>query len=291
LLEIIVSIVLYKNRLVHIDVFSGQSFQIARIASILLKLRKKTIVYTLHGGRLPFFFQENTVLVSKTLKRADFLQTPSLYLQSYFTKHGFEIHYLPNSINLKQFKYKRLVDNERFSLLWVRAFDKIYNPDIPVRVLYELKKEFPKIKLTMVGPDKGMIAEVKNLARDLDVFDDICFTGPVKNTELSRYYHSHSVYLNTTSFESFGLSVLEAAACGIPIVSNNVGEIPFLWEHGKSAMLVEQLDVTQYCMNISNLFNDAGLTKRLSLNARKKAEQFGQDKVIPQWVDLFKRFS
>ena len=145
---------------------------------------------------------------------------------------------MPNSIDLEKFPFKRDTV-KKHSLLWVRAFTNIYNPEIPVRILHELRKLFPDVYLTMVGPDKGTLREVEALINRLDLEDHINITGPIPNEELRKYYQSHSVYLNTTSFESFGVAVLEAASCGMPIVSNSVGEIPLIWEDGKNILLVE----------------------------------------------------
>jgi SAM-dependent methyltransferase len=85
-----------------------------------------------------------------------------------------------------------------------------------------LKKNFPQISLTMIGPDKGILNEILLMIKELGLESNIKIIGPISNQELFKYYQSHSVYLNTTSYESFGVALVEAAACGIPIVSTNV---------------------------------------------------------------------
>lgn len=240
---------------------------------------------TLRGGALPEYYETNTIRCTTTLLRAHKILSPSKFLQKYFEDKGFVIRYLPNSINLKQFSFNR--DNVKgHSLLWIRAFTDIYNPDVPVRILYELRKQFPEASLTMVGPDKGTLTETKALIRQLDLEDKIKITGPIPNEELEFYYQSHNVYLNTTSFESFGVAVLEAASCGIPIVSNTVGEIPLIWKGGESILLVEENDISEYCKQIINLFTDEDFSKSVARAAKVTSEKFGSTQIEQEWVNI-----
>ncbi|MCF8341864.1 MAG: glycosyltransferase family 4 protein [Chitinophagaceae bacterium] len=285
MLEIIFFILFHSYKKVHIDVFSGSAFTIADIASRLAKFRKKEIIFTLHGGKLNEFELVNKMKIKKVFCRASIIQTPSFFLQSYFQKKGYKVHYLPNSISLEKFPYSNK-QRKAFSLLWVRAFTPIYNPDVPVRVLHQLLKIYPNASLTLIGPDKGCQFEVKALAEELDVSQHVEFVGIVKNDELYRYYQSHSLYLNTTSYESFGVAVLEAASCGIPIVSNTVGEIPYLWENEKDILLVKGNNLNEYINHIINIFENDSLSNELSINARNKAEKFDWEMVKNNWLDL-----
>ena len=285
MLEIILFILFHNYRKVHIDVFSGSAFTIADIASRLARFRKKEIIFTLHGGKLIEFEKENKLKIKKVFNRANYIKTPSLFLQSHIQKKGYIVHYLPNSISLEKFPYS---DKQRkpFSLLWVRAFTPIYNPEVPVRILHQLLKIYPSASLTLIGPDKGCLFEVEALAEELDVSQHVEFIGIVKNDELYRFYQSHSVYLNTTSYESFGVAVLEAASSGIPIVSNSVGEIPYLWHNEKDILLVNDNNLNEYLNHIINIFENDSLSNRISTNARQKAEKFDWENVKNSWLQI-----
>jgi glycosyltransferase involved in cell wall biosynthesis len=285
LIDILFAVIFSNSKKIHIDVFSGSAFTIADIASKLAKFRKKEILFTLHGGKLTEFATTKMSKIHQVFNRADYIQTPSLFLQSFFQKEGFNIHYLPNSVSLEKFSYAA-ENRKAFSLLWVRAFIPIYNPHIAVEILNEVKKKYPESTLTMVGPDKGELASTKLLATQLKILNSITFTGAVANNELEKYYQSHSIFLNTTSYESFGVALIEAALCGIPIVSNNVGEIPFLWSHKENIMLVENNSVDEYKNSIYNLFEDPNLYSNLSTNARAKAEAFNWKNIKPMWLNL-----
>src|SRR5690606_28294620 len=152
--------------------------------------------------------------------------------------------YLPNTIDLTRFPYAKIeigVHSPR--LLWVRAFADIYNPVLASRVLKTVLQYFPNALLTMIGPDKGVLSEVKSVVRDLGISSHVNFLLPIYNSLLYKYFHTHHVYLNTTGYESFGVAVLEAACCGLPVDSFDVGEIPYLWQNEESIMKAPYGDV------------------------------------------------
>lgn len=282
-LDIILNILVDKGKCVHIDVFSGSAFYLTEIALYFSKLRGKKTLITLHGGGLVEFSEANASRVSRVMRNADYIQTPSKYLQSCFSKYA--ISYLPNSIELTKFQFAGMKGRSK-SILWVRAFTHIYNPDIPIRILYELRKRNVNLSLTMVGPDLGLLSECMALVKELNLEDSVSFIGSVANDELYQYYQTHTIFLNTTSYESFGMAIVEAAACGIPVISNNVGEIPYIWEDKKNIMLVNNNCIKSFCSHIEYLINSEITMQNLSLNARVNVERFDSAVIKKQWVDL-----
>lgn len=285
ILDILFSVLFYKGNIVHIDVFSGSAFNIAVVASRIAKFRKKYIILSLHGGKLVEFSNERMYRVKSLFKMANYIQTPSKFLQVHFDKRGFEIQYLPNPLNLKNFPISRN-EVKPHSLLWVRGFSSIYNPEIPIKVLGAMKKKFPNCTLTMIGPDRGLLSVCKKLVHDLDLENSVNFVGSVPNNELYIYYQTHAVFLNTTSYESFGVAVIEAASCGIPIVSNNVGEIPYLWDDKKNILMVDNNNIDRYVSCVSLLFEDHKEAINISMGAREKALSFDWHMIKPSWLKL-----
>lgn len=285
LLEIIYKCLFLNYDILHIDTFSGSAFKIAETSSSIGHFRQKRIIMTLHGGKLPEFYNKYPQRVKKAFAKGDYIQTPSLYLQDFFAKQNIHLEYLPNSIELDRFPYDR--NNVKpHSLLWVRAFSKVYNPDLAVHTLKKVQEVFPDTTLTMIGPDKGILNEMRRLINELNLESSVNIIGPVKNEKLYSSYQTHSVFLNTTSYESFGVAVLEAAACGIPVVSTNVGEIPYLWKHEEDILMVKDFSVDEFSKEIIKLFNSQPLAAKLSTNARKKAERFDSSLIKNHWGKL-----
>lgn len=285
MLNIICKCLFSKCDIIHIDTFSGPAFKITETASSIGHFRGKRIIMTLRGGKLPEFYNRYPQRVKKALAKSAYIQTPSLYLKDYFAKQNIHLQYLPNSIKLNNFPFDR--NNVKpHTLLWVRAFSPVYNPGLTVLTLNELQKVFPDTTLTMIGPDKGILNETRALISELNVESSVNIIGPVKNEDLYLYYQTHSVFLNTTSYESFGVAVLEAAACGIPIVSTKVGEIPFLWRHEENMLLVESFEYSAFSHEVLRLFKSKELADRISKNARRNAENFSWEIIKQKWLDL-----
>jgi glycosyltransferase involved in cell wall biosynthesis len=76
---------------------------------------------------------------------------------------------------------------------------------------------------------------------------------------------------------------MEAAACGLCIVSTNVGELPLLWQDGHDALLVQPDDSTAMAAAARRILREPGVAERLSRNARAKAEQFDWSVILPLW--------
>ena len=284
LLDIIISSFVVRYKIMHIDIYSGPAFIISEFSSKIAKLRGKKIIMTLHGGNLPVFFKANKNRIDVVFKRANYIQTPSLSLQHFFLEQGIKINYLPNPIDLSNFPFDRGSVKPK-SLLWVRAFNNIYNPELAIKAFYEVKKSYPETTLTMIGPDKGSLSEVKQLIKQLNLNSCIDIVGPIKNEKLYKYYQNHEVYLNTTSLESFGVAVIEAASCGIPIVSSEVGEMTWLWKDEKN-ILFAKLDAVSFAEKIERLFISDKFYDSLSLSARNRIEEFDVKNIINNWEEI-----
>jgi glycosyltransferase involved in cell wall biosynthesis len=94
------------------------------------------------------------------------------------------------------------------------------------------------------------------------------------------------IFLNTTNVDNTPVSVLEALACGLCVVSTDVGGIPYLLEHEEDALLVPPDDAEAMAAAVRRVLTEPGLAERLSRNARKKAEGFDWSVVLPQWERL-----
>lgn len=271
----------------HVDTFSDRSFWFASMATYIARWRRKHVILSLHGGKLAEFYEQHKTRVSNTFLRANNIVSTSNYLLQFFSAKGFSVQYLPNFIDLQRFRYKKPVHSTH-SLLWVRAFHPIYNPQTAISTLAIVKQSYPEASMTMVGPDRGLLAECIQLAHDLGIQSSIQFAHTIPNEQLPEFYHSHRVFLNTTSYESFGMALMEAAACGIPIVSSSVGEIPLLWEDGKDILLTKDLDPEAYAKAIISLFENPSGALTQSEVARQKAESFDWKVVEKKWLELLR---
>jgi glycosyltransferase involved in cell wall biosynthesis len=271
----------------QVDVYSGPAFLWAEASCQTLRLLRKPYALTLHGGNLPAFARRWPARMHNLLNGANVVGTPSLYIQHNLESYREDIIYLPNGINLDHYT-SRLRSQPAFRLAWLRAFHKIYNPLMAARTLALLAKEYPDIQLQMTGADKGdgSLQEVRNLAEQFGLGNNLHITLGIPKKEVPRHLCGYDIFLNTTNYESFGVSVMEAAALGMCIVSTNVGELSYLWQDGHNALLVPPDDPEAMAAAVRRILTEPGLAERLSRNARKKAEQFDWSVILPQWEAL-----
>ena len=134
----------YRGKLVNVDVYSGNSLLIAKLAARISRFRGLKLVLTLRGGAIPNELHQRTEEYRIILSQADYIQTPSHFLAAAIeNKLGIKANYLPNPINLECFKPRS--ETKGTNLLWVRAFSVIYNPDLAIKTLFLLKSDFPDL--------------------------------------------------------------------------------------------------------------------------------------------------
>lgn len=271
-----------------VDVFSGAAFTWAEMAARLLKRLNKPFVLNLHGGNLPQFAEKYPEIVGDLLGSADRAISPSPYLSNELKGFRKDIQVIPNPILIEEFPYRHR-ENLKPNLIWVRAFHEIYNPSLAPKVLKILMEDLPEVQMTMVGPDKGdgSLGEMKKIAERLGVIDQIQLTGGVPGEKVPGYLFRGEIFINTTNVDNTPLSVIEAMACGLPIVTTNVGGIPWLVDDGVDGLLVPPDDPQAMADAVERILTDRALAGKLSQNARKKAENFDWSIILPQWDSLF----
>jgi len=271
-----------------VDVFSGPAFLWAEATCWVLRRAGKPYVLTLHGGALPAFARRWPGRVRRLLGSAAAVTTPSRYLQEQMAAYREGIRLLPNAIDLSAYPPRPQPAPVRPLLVWLRAFHRIYNPVLAAQVVERLRGEWPQVRLTMVGPDKGdgSLGEFQRFVAAHRLAPHVTWAGAVPKAQVTAWLRRGDIFLNTTSLESFGVSVMEAAAAGLCIVTTDVGELSYLWRDGDEALLVPPGDAEAMAAAVRRLLAEPGLAARLSQNARRKAEGFDWAAVLPQWEEL-----
>lgn len=270
-----------KADYILIDTFSTQNFYYAVIVSQLSRILKKKYIPILHGGNLPERIHKSKFLSNLIFNNSYLNIAPSMYLKTHFDGKGYKTKYIPNTIEINEypFKERKIITP---NILWVRAFDKTYNPQLAIEVLNILKTKFPEIKLCMVGPVKDDSFEAcKKLVSKYSLETSITFTGVLKKEEWHKLSVGFDVFINTTNIDNTPVSVIEAMALGIPIVSTNVGGIPFLIENQKEGILVPKNNAKAMSNAIINLLEEKN--PNMTKNARNKVENFDWNEVKEKW--------
>ena len=139
----------------------------------------------------------------------------------------------------------------------------------------------------MVGPDKdGSLEMCKKYAAEKKL--PVTFSGKLTKEDWIALAKEYDIFINTTHFDNTPVSVIEAMALGLPVVSTNVGGVPYLLDNKKEALLVPDDDSEAFVEAIVSLCNNSSLTRGLVQNARRKAEDFDWKNVKHLWDALLK---
>jgi L-malate glycosyltransferase len=270
---------------VLIDTYSTKNFWYAFVISQLCRMLRVKYIPKLHGGNLPNRIVRSKFFSDLIFNNAYINIAPSNYLYETFKNSGYtNLRYIPNTIELqlyteseKEFKTPKL--------LWVRSFAKIYNPIMAVEVFANIKEKYPDATICMVGPKKDdSYSKTIRYANKNNV--EVKFTGKLSKADWIALSKDYNIFINTTHFDNTPISVIEAMALGLPVVSTNVGGIPYLLEHGKNALLVKDNDVEDMARQIERLITDSDLAQSLSVKGKESVKDFDWEVVKKQWSEL-----
>ncbi len=288
MLDMIFTFLLKKHRVdcVIIAVFSTLNFYFAWIMALLCRLFRMPFIAYLHGGNLPARLKQSPRMSNAVFNHSYTNVAPSDYLKTAFEQVGYKSLLIPNFIQIEDFPFvQRKTLRPRF--LWVRSFEKTYHPEMTIRVFAEIHKRYPEAVLRMVGPDKdGSMKQCKQLAAELKIEDQIVFAGGQTKSEWVAIASNYDIFISTTHFDNTPVSIMEAMALGFPIVSTNVGGVPFLLTHHETGLLSPDNDIPAMVENIQKMLGLPDLAEYLSRNARQKAETFDWKVVEKQWLEL-----
>ena len=286
LIEMCFAIIRYKNKVEYVllDTYSTSNFYYALLTSQLCRLFRLKYLPILHGGNLPYRLKQNPKSSSLIFNNSFQNIAPSGYLKYEFEIKGYTTLLIPNVIPIANYTFK---ERKKITpkLLYVRAFASIYNPTMAIEVLKELKKIYPEAILCMIGPDKdGTLKDVKHLINTYDLQDSVEITGVLPKKEWHEKSKDFDIFINTTNVDNTPISVIEAMALGLPVVSTNVGGLPYLISNNIDGVLVDKEQPLLMANEIHKIIekNKSSFAKK----ARSKVENFDWSVVKNEWLKL-----
>jgi glycosyltransferase involved in cell wall biosynthesis len=286
LLEMLGAIRRNRNAVILIATYSTSAFYFAWACACLCRLLNVKYIPCLHGGNLPERIEKNPSLCGQIFAHSYTNVVVSGYLQHYVTKYNWPSVLIPNSININAYPFlPRAIVQPK--LLWVRSFHTIYNPLLAVKIVHGLSAIYSNVSLTMVGPGKDASMEAcKTLAEQLGVANRIQFTGRLPVADWVKLSAIHDIFINTTNFDNLPVSVIEAMALGMPVVSTDVGGLKYLLASGVNGLLVNPGNETEFIEAIQSLITNPAFTSSISKQARQAALAFDEGHVMQLWNNV-----
>lgn len=245
--------------------------------------RKRTII-TYHGGGAAEFLNKHHRFIKIILSKADVVTVMSGFLLKTFSKYNINTSILPNLIDIK------IIENININfnvpkLVSIRALETIYNIDAVIKAFSIVEKKYPHSQLRIVG--KGNELEnLTTLATNLEL-KNISFLGSMTNEQIPDELSSSNIMISVPSFDNQPMSILEAFACGIPVISSNVGGIPYMIKDGINGLLVELNRPAQIAEKVDWIINHPEQTKEIIANAKYELKQYQWSSIKKQLFEIY----
>ena len=272
-----------------IHIYGGRSFAVADLLSLLARTRQGRgragtgpVVGYLSGGSIPDLAREHPAWVRRVLARFDLLSAPSPYMARLATDLGLPAVVTPNPIDLDAFPFRRRTELAP-RLLWMRGFHSIYGPDVAIDVLAAVRAVHPEATLTMAGRDDGLRAETEGRAEARGVAGAVRFPGFLDPPARLAALSSHDIFLHTNRVDNTPLSLIEAAAAGLPIVATDVGGVPDLFRDGSQVRLAPVDDAPALAARVLDLLAAPAEAAAMADAAHEHVQAMALPRVLDQW--------
>lgn len=267
---------------VCVQAFSYGNFLNAAAAILTARMLRKRVIVTYRGGAAPQFLKKYKS-ASRLLKLADTIVTPSRYLKDIFSQLGFVVREIPNLIDLSEYPFKERM-HFKPRLVWVRHLRDGYNPWMAIEAVRQIQRVHPDATLTLIGG--GYLYEkLLGFVRSESI-QGIHLTGDIPQRELRVWLERSDIFISTTNYDNLPRSLLEAMSAGLPVVSTDVGGIPYLIDAGKNGLLVPPEDVDALATAVLDIVRSPSLGQELVREARSRMDRFTWAHAGPLWYSV-----
>ena len=271
---------------IHIFSASYLSFLIAPTPAILVsKLYGKKIVLNYHSGEAEDHLRRWRRSTIPILNLTDAIVVPSEYLKRVFASFGVETSVIFNIVELDRFPFR---DRKELRPVFLsnRNLEPHYGVDCVLRAFASIQQQMPKASLTVVG-DGSQRDALERLKTELNL-QHTSFTGRVEHEEIYDHYTNADVFLNASRIDNQPLSILEAFACGLPVVTTDAGGIPDIVSDQETGFVVPIDDCEALAERATKLVADCNIATTMVQKARKEVTKYTWEVVCDQWLRLYR---
>lgn len=199
---------------------------------------------------------------------------------------------IPNGIDTQQFcldapQRKEFADG-KINILFVGRLEQRKGLGYLLNACAKIKNSLHNSRLIIVGPGTMLRHRYEKLVKDMGLTDNVVFVGFVPSDELPSYYRSADIFCApATGGESFGIVLLEAMACGKPVVATNIQGYASVLANGEEGLLVPPRDAKSLAHALLSLLNDKNLRLKMGAKGRIKAEKYSWPNISRQVMDYY----
>lgn len=254
---------------------------------------KRPVIVSVGGGELTYlpdihygtqgsFWRR--LLIRYTLRRANVVTAGSHYQGDLVRGQGVaeaKRRIVPLGVDCERFRPRPLAPWQQPTIVQAASLVPVKNQSLLLEILHLVKEKIPAIQLYLAG--SGPLRQpLEEIAQNLNLNEHITWQEKIAHPQMAHFYPQGHLYLQTSRHESQGVAVLEAMACGLPVVGTPVGLLPEL------ACRPPQWEKTALAEQIVDIFSDPVHYTALSKEARRRtAVQFNLPQTTQQFLDLY----
>lgn len=278
---------LRRSDVAHVFSASYWSFLLAPVPALLAaKLFRKRAVLHYHSGEAEDHLSRWGALVHPWLHLADEIVVPSEYLHDVFAHYGYHTRVVKNVVDTQRFAYRER-SPLRPRLLSVRNLEPHYRVEDVILAFPQVKARHPDATLTVAGYGSEE-TRLRSLVASLGV-EGIRFTGRVEPAAVPALYAEADIFINAAVVDNQPVSVLEAFASGLPVISTGTGDIAAMLRHGEAGVLVPPHDPPAIAAAVHGLLERPERALELARAGRAEAELYTWSRIAGDWADVYRR--
>jgi glycosyltransferase involved in cell wall biosynthesis len=195
------------------------------------------------------------------------------------------IQIIHNCVDHKLYRTNGKKVNNTFTIGFLGRIKKYKSIEHLLEAFEKIKNRIPRAKLLIVG-DGDYLKTLKKIASNMKHANDITFTGYVSGDEKVRHIQQMDVVVNTSSKEGWGLTVIEANACGIPVIGADVPGLRDSIKNEETGLLYPYGDIDSLLVQLFRYYSDEELRNSLSQNSLRWAAKFDWDNAADAFLKV-----
>lgn len=281
-----------RVNVMHVKANSGWAWHLfAAPAVIVARIRATPVIVSYHGGNADPFFTRAPGYVLRMLAQVSMRVTPSVFLQRVFARYGLSAEVIPNIIDLSRFAPRLPCSfGDSPHIVVTRNLEQIYDIPTAIRAFASIRKLFAGARMTVAGSGPEL-ANLQTLVLQLELKDSVQFPGRIDNANIASLYASADCMINSSTVDNMPVSILEAFASGVPVVSTCAGGIPDMVEHGVSGLLVPVGDDVAMAREVLGILQNPELALSLRQAGLADAEKYAWPQVRAKLLDAYIRLA
>jgi glycosyltransferase involved in cell wall biosynthesis len=279
------------DKIVHLHVSSNASYFRKSVFFYIAKLFNCKIIFHIHAGKFIKFYNNSKLLIRRNisfiLNHSNLIISLSHNWKNYLLNSNItnnrKIFVLPNPINTCAYKQS---DLKTLNILFLGRLGKNKGTYDILKIIPKVVESNPNVRFLFAGD--GDVKAIAEQAFKDKIDKNVKLLGWVSGNQKYELLGSGYMLLLPSYYESFGISIIEAMASGMPVIASNVGAIPEIIKHGYNGFIIEPGDIDGLYKYIMLLLANKELAQQMGTRNYKEArDKYDVNVVIEKLIDIY----